>query len=56
VLVIENNVFNNYCNIFLNSTGKDFYINVPLVICTRGIFLEQKSECTREKTLNLNSL
>jgi hypothetical protein len=32
VLVIEDNLCNNYYNIFLNNTYKDLYINEPSII------------------------
>jgi len=32
VLVIEDNLYNNYCNISLNSICRDLYINEPWII------------------------
>jgi hypothetical protein len=54
VLVIEDNLYNNYCNISLNSTCRDLYINEPSIIEKRRKKKIQKRQFFRKKELNKN--
>jgi hypothetical protein len=55
VLVIEDNLYNNYCNISLNNTCRDLYINEPSIIEEKDRKKKiQKRQFFRKRELNKN--
>jgi hypothetical protein len=58
MLVIEDNLYNNYCNISLNSTCKDLYINEPSIIEKRRKKKKRlrKGQFFRKRELNKKTL
>jgi hypothetical protein len=54
MLVIEDNLYNNYCNISLNSTCRDLYKNEPSIIEKGEKKKIQKRQFFRKRELNKN--